>query len=132
MTTDPLAKHYETLSGAERFGLLIDAMSRNDKVEEGRVNDSCPMTAFKIEDPSYRGRVRQSAVLAMYVSLQIAEGLARIRTFHELLTDGAALDGVCADALRRGVLVRAGLRPVGGRGRRRHGAAGPGGGHQGD
>lgn len=60
MTTDPLAKHYETLSGAERFGLLIDAMSRNDKVEEGRVNDSCPMTAFKIEDPSYRGRVRQS------------------------------------------------------------------------
>jgi hypothetical protein len=79
-------KHYETLSGPERFQLLIEAMARRDDVECDRLEDSCPKRVYRCDDADFRDRVRRAYSITVSVCLNMRAGLARIRmaeTFKE-------------------------------------------------
>jgi hypothetical protein len=73
------AKDYETLTGPERFQLLIEAMAREDEVECKRIEDSCPTYVYRCEDAEFRERMRRAYHVAATVVLNMRQGLACIR-----------------------------------------------------
>ncbi len=42
MASDPLVRHYGSLTPAERFSLTVEAMARGDEKEADRLEDACP------------------------------------------------------------------------------------------
>src|SRR3954462_11755391 len=76
--------NYETLTGAERFTLMIEAMARKDEVECDRLEDSCPHLLYRCEDVEFRDRVRRAYHVAAAVCLNMREGLARVRMAEAL------------------------------------------------
>ena len=79
-----MTKGYETLTGPERFVLLIEAMARKDEVECDRLEDTCPHLLYRCEDTEFRDRVRRAYHIAVTVCLNMREGLARIRMAEAL------------------------------------------------
>jgi hypothetical protein len=78
---------YETLSGPERFALMIEAMARKDEAECDRLEDSCPKRVYRCDDTDFRYRMRRAYHITAAVCLNMRAGLARIRmaqTFLEL------------------------------------------------
>lgn len=74
-----ITKGYETLTGPERFVLLIEAMARKDEVECDRLEDTCPQLVYRCEDVEFRDRVRRAYHVAATVCLNMREGMAQIR-----------------------------------------------------
>lgn len=48
-----LDKLYSKLTPDERFRAFIEAAARHDADELDRLNDTCPMKTYQIEDPAY-------------------------------------------------------------------------------
>jgi hypothetical protein len=78
------AKDYETLTGPERFQLLIEAMAREDEVECKRIEDSCPTYVYRCEDAEFRERMRRAYHIAATVVLNMRQGIACIRMAEAL------------------------------------------------
>ena len=70
---------YEQLTALERFGLMIEAMAREDEVEADRLEDTCPQLVYRCEDAAFRDRVRRAYGIASMVALNMRAGLTRIR-----------------------------------------------------
>jgi hypothetical protein len=73
------AKDYETLTGHERFELLIEAMARNDEVECKRLEDSCPQMVYRCDDAAFRDRMRRAYSITVTVCLNMREGITRLK-----------------------------------------------------
>jgi hypothetical protein len=71
--------NYETLTGAERFALMIEAMARGDEAECDRLEDSCPQKVYRCDDADFRDCMRRAYHIAATVVLNMREGLVRIR-----------------------------------------------------
>ena len=80
-----IARHYCSLTGAERFRLMIEAGAREDRVEEGRLDGSCPLVQVRAEDPAYRQRMRLSFTLASMTAMQIRPRLAQLLAVGSLI-----------------------------------------------
>ena len=117
MTTNAMSQHYGTLSGQERFTLMIEAMARGDRAEERRLHDSCPMLHYRAEDEQYRGRMRRLGTLALIVAMELRERLAVLRLASAFGTHGAEM---CR--LTFGPLMQAAYLAGRDRGRREAGA----------
>src|SRR4051794_29476252 len=79
MSSKTMVRHYGTLSRAERFTLMIEAMARGDRVEERRLDDACPTVEYRGEDEHCRGRMRRLGVLALVTALDLRVPLAVLR-----------------------------------------------------
>ena len=86
-TTDAWARHYGHLKGEERFRLQIEALAREDLVEQGRLTDSCPVVTVRCEDPEFRRRMHISFNAAALAAFDIRLGLAKIRLAHDFARD---------------------------------------------
>lgn len=86
-----LMGHYDTLTGAERFALVIEAMARGDRAEERRLDDACPLVHYRAEDEQYRGRMRRLGVLALATALDLRGRLTVLRMVSSFGTHGHGL-----------------------------------------
>src|SRR4051794_6183337 len=85
--TDPLAKHYHTLTGHERCVLSLEAMARHDDVEDGRLEATCPRYHYTMEDWEFRSRMNYTFTAAVLPCVEIKQPLARlhlIQTFADM------------------------------------------------
>jgi hypothetical protein len=48
MASDPVSRHYEVLTPAERFALTIEAMARGDGNDADELEDSCPRHSYHL------------------------------------------------------------------------------------
>ena len=78
--TAKLSKHYESLSGAERFVAAIEAMARGDAAEEERLDASCPRRSYEIDEPAYRRRMSVSFTCAAMACMSLLRDLESLRT----------------------------------------------------
>jgi hypothetical protein len=77
--TAKLSKHYDTLSGAERFVASIEAMARGDAAEEERLDESCPRRSYEIDEPAYRRRMSVSFTCAAMACMSLLRDLDALR-----------------------------------------------------
>jgi hypothetical protein len=75
MSTATLSRHYEVLTGAERFTAMLEAMARGDAAEEQRLEDSCPRGVYEQDDPGYRTRMHVSFTAAALACASIQRDL---------------------------------------------------------
>jgi hypothetical protein len=78
--TAKLSKHYDALSGAERFVAAIEAMARGDAAEEERLDASCPRRSYEIDEPAYRRRMSVSFTCAAMACMSLLRDLDALRT----------------------------------------------------
>jgi hypothetical protein len=76
--------NYKFLSGSERFALVIAAMARKDKVEIGRLEDTCPQAHYQMDHSAFRSRMSISFSAAALTALRIPPALAIIRSLSFL------------------------------------------------
>ena len=76
-SADSPAKHYEVLSGPERFALMVEAMARRDDAEADRLEDSCPQRTYRTDEWAFRERMRVASKIAMMACLNMRAGLAQ-------------------------------------------------------
>jgi hypothetical protein len=67
-----LDKLYEKLTAEERFKAFIEAAARRDGEELDRLNDTCPMKDYSIEDPAYFFRKTNALLLTLSSHLDAA------------------------------------------------------------
>ena len=87
MANDLLSRQYASLTGAERFTLMIEAMARHDETEASRLEDTCPRYLYRAEDAEFRDRMRRAFSIATLACLNIQEALGQLRmlaTMNEL------------------------------------------------
>lgn len=72
-------KHYDRLSGEERFHLYIAAMTRGDHAEAATLGDTCPTFTYSMRDWSFYRSVRASQQLMATLALELAPHLAVLR-----------------------------------------------------
>ena len=82
MSTATLARHYDALSGAERFAAMLEAMARGDTAEEERLEDSCPRGVYEQDDPAYRKRMHVSFTAAALCCASIQRDLDVLQALH--------------------------------------------------
>ena len=82
MPTATLSKHYDALSGAERFAAMLEAMARGDTAEERRLEDSCPRGVYEQDDPAYRKRMHISFTAAALCCASIQRDLDVLQALH--------------------------------------------------
>lgn len=75
----PHSKHYDRLTGKERFHMYIAAMSRGDHEEAATLGDSCPTFTYSMRDWSFYRSVHASMQLMAVLALELAPHLAVIR-----------------------------------------------------
>jgi hypothetical protein len=83
-----LGKLYDRLTPEERFRLVIEAETREDKRESRRLVDSAPRYAYRQADPAYTRRMRASQGMTWAVCLDLLPRVARmqmVRAFYETL-----------------------------------------------
>lgn len=86
MTTNTLAKHYHTLSSAERLSLMLAAAVRGDEVEHSRLVDAAPRETWRV--PHTFGR--SLAFLAVFSQHRMEQlDLAALFFKTAALTEGA-------------------------------------------
>jgi hypothetical protein len=105
-----LSKHYQALSGPERFVAVIDAMARGDLDEDRRLDDACPRVLREVDDPAYRSRMSVSfaaaaiATASIRADLEVLRALATVKeiigVFRRFAEEGAE------DAFQAGWLAR--------------------------
>lgn len=76
--------NYETLTGHERFQLMVESMARGDEVECDRLEDSCPRYTYRCDDAQFRDRMRRAYIIAATVCLNLREGLTQVRVAEAL------------------------------------------------
>lgn len=79
MASDPMARHYASLTAPERFALLVEAMARRDEREADRLQDTCPLVVYRAEDAEFCDRVRRAYMITATVCLNMREALAQLR-----------------------------------------------------
>ena len=77
--TDPLVKHYHTLTGHERCVLSLEAMARGDDVEDGRLEATCPKYLYSMEDWEFRSRMNYTFTAAALACAEVKRHLACVR-----------------------------------------------------
>lgn len=73
------SKHYDRLTGAERFRLCLAALARDDTAEAAALGDSCPTFHYTMRDWSFGRRNEASLQLMMTLALELAPHLAILR-----------------------------------------------------
>ena len=89
MRKDTLEKLYDRLTPEERFRLVIEAETRGDEEEFGRLVRSAPRYTYTEADPAYTNLVRASQTVTWAVCLDLVPRLAKmqmIAAFRETLT----------------------------------------------
>src|SRR5215213_5547609 len=88
MRKDGLGKLYDRLTPEERFRLVIEAETRGDEEESGRLVRSAPRYTYTQADPAYTSLVRASHNVTWAVCLDLVPSLAKmqmIAAFREAL-----------------------------------------------
>ena len=75
----PHTKHYDRLTGEERFRLYIAAMTRGDHAEAATLGDTCPTFTYSMRDWSFYRSVHSSVQLMATLALELAPHLAVLR-----------------------------------------------------
>jgi hypothetical protein len=96
--TAKLSKHYESLSGAERFVAAIEAMARGDSAEEERLDASCPRRSYEIDEPAYRRRMSVSFTCAAMACMSLLRDLDALRTVAVVREVAGVFRGFAAEA----------------------------------
>ena len=80
MIKNGLRRHYDRLTGDERFRLDVLAMARGDKQESERLVGSCPRFTLEQNDPRFVGRWLGALDMTLRLYLEIAGHLDRLKT----------------------------------------------------
>ena len=78
MATDPLTRQYGSLTGAERFALMLEAMARKDEPDADRLEDTCPWHNYRIEDPEFPARMKRAFMITAFAMTNVRRGLAMV------------------------------------------------------
>jgi hypothetical protein len=119
-----LSRHYDALSGAERFVAAIEAMARGDEEEERRLDDACPRAAYTIDEPAYRDRMSHSFAASAIAAMSVVRDLDALRAvaavrdvvamFRAFVAEGAEDAFYSGWYARGGRRLRSGVRDPGG------------------
>jgi len=97
MAPDPVSKHYEVLTPAERFALTIEAMARGDGNDADRLEDTCPRFTYYKEDVEYRDRMKRAYLIALLATINLKWRVEQVRSaemfckLHEHFAEGPTL-----------------------------------------
>lgn len=78
----PYIKHYNRLTGEERFHLYIAAMTRGDHAEAAALGDTCPTFTYSMRDWSFHRSVHASIQLVSALALELAPHLTVLRELN--------------------------------------------------
>jgi hypothetical protein len=84
MRKDTLEKLYDRLTPEERFRLVIEAETRGDEEEFGRLVRSAPRYTYTEADPAYTNLVRASQTVTWAVCLDLVPRLAKMQMIAAL------------------------------------------------
>ncbi len=79
MRKDGLGKLYDRLTPEERFRLVIEAETRGDEEESGRLVRSAPRYTYTEADSAYTRLVRASHDVTWAICLDLVPSLTRMR-----------------------------------------------------
>jgi hypothetical protein len=80
MASDPVSRHYEVLTPAERFALTIEAMARGDSNDADKLEDTCPRFNYHSEDVEYRDRMKRAYLIALLATINLKWRVEQVRS----------------------------------------------------
>ena len=101
MSKNGLHRHYDRLSGEERFRLDVLAMARGDAQESERLVRSCPRATYTTNDRAFTGRWSTSENITLRMCAPLLQELGRLRVvdafrglvpYQETLNENLAFD----------------------------------------
>jgi hypothetical protein len=101
MSKNGLRRHYDRLTGEERFRLDVLAMARGDTKESERLVSSCPRETYTMTARDFGGRwgAAENIALRMYIAigndlakLQMVDALRAMVPYQETLSSDMAFD----------------------------------------
>src|SRR5215218_3021567 len=75
-----LASMYDRLRPAERYQLVVTALSRADEQEAARLANTCPRKRYEMHDLHFSERLRASHLISSYVCMELMELVSTLRT----------------------------------------------------
>ncbi len=101
MSKNGLHRHYDRLSGEERFRLDVLAMARGDAQESERLVRSCPRATYTTNDRAFTGRWSTSENITLRMCAPLLQELGRLRVvdafralvpYQDVLNENLAFD----------------------------------------
>jgi hypothetical protein len=80
-----LVRHYEALTGEERFRLVMLAKARRDRTEVGRLVRACPLRSYRGADAAYTARWEMSHLVVDTAALELTQYLAKLEVARAFL-----------------------------------------------
>ena len=77
---DALSRNYKALKSHERFVLTLESMARGDESDAYRLEDTCPLREYRMDDIDFRDRMKRAYLIALLVTINLRGPLEQIRT----------------------------------------------------